>query len=630
MSTLQRVLIGILAAGAMTAGGLLLEAGDAPSKNPDQISQSGKVKTDEFNDQATGKETPCTGGQLIICFSVEPDKLNSWIDNGSVTSEIEGFLTNSLLRRDPESMEWSGSLAERWVEEDVLTLKDGKKMRGAVREDGETWKVKNIDGAEASFPKADAKDLQKGVSFTFYLRKGVKFHDGVEMTADDVRFSFLAIKNEFVDAPSLRNYYNDLNECDVLDPYTLRLTYAKQYWMAREFAGGFTIRPKHVYDPKGEAGSPDEKVRSAWGKSFNEHVANRKPIGTGPYQFESWETGKQIAIRRFEGYWDHEKPGHLDRIVFRIIHDTVASLQALKNGEIDFLPTMTAEQYEKETVSPELLKRCAKGMHYTENFNYIGWNMRRPPFDDRRVRLAMTYGSFDREKFLKEVALGYGIQITGGQYYFGPAYDRGVKPYPYDPEMAKKLLLEAGWYDRDGDGIRDKDGLPFEFTMLTPQLPESSPAARRVAIMIENLKHLGIVMTHKQMEWATYLENLQSREFDAMMGGWATSFESDPYQIWHSSAAENRGSNHVGFGSPETDALIEKSRVTLDPAERRKLFFELHRIQNEEQPYTFLYCAPDFSIYDKKYRGVKLYRTRPGYDLTEWFVPKELQNQGDR
>ena len=583
--------------------------------DPGTIQIVGAVKKDEFNDAATGNEVPVNGGQLVIQVSAEPNSLNVFTDNSAYSSEIGSYLYNSLLRQDPETFKWEGSLAERWTEEDIVVRKGGGTIRGIATELGGNVSVKTASGV-ISLPKSDTTDIRKGVSFTFYLRKGVKFHDGYPFTATDVKFSYETIRNEYVDAPSLRNYYKDLESCEVIDDYTVRLTYSRQYWMARDFAGGFSIFPKHIYNPDGLL----EKDPQAFGKRFNDSPENRKPIGTGQYIFEKWETGNQIVLKRNDDYFDIPHRGHLDRLVFKFISDPVASLQALKNGEITFLPGITAEQYEKETSAPEFKQKFAKVEYYTGNFNYIGWNMRRPPFNDAKVRLAMAYGALDRQKFLNTVLYGHGVIVTGSEYYFGPAYDHSIQPYPFDPEKAKQLLLEDGWYDRDGDGLRDKDGKPFRFEMLLPS--GNAVGRQRAALMKENLRKLGIDMTVRELEWATYLENISDRKFDACNLGWGIGIEDDPYQIWHTSQKENRGSNHVGFGDAESDRIIEESRITIDDVKRRQLFAKLQSIQHETQPYLFLFTSPGFAVYDKRYRGIKFYKARPGYDFSEWFLPQ--------
>ena len=584
----------------------------------DNFQLIGKVKVDEFNDQATGKGIPRDGGQLIVQVRAEPDSVNPYTDNSLYSTYVTSLVNNTLLRQDPETFEWEGSLAERWTEEDVVVRKDGKELRGdaAYAGPGETGDVllRTAAGDTMRMGSSEVLEVRKGVAFTFYLRHGVKFHDGKPFTAADVKFSFDTIKNENVDAPSLRVYYNDLRSCEILDPYTVRMTYSKQYWKAREFAGGFDVLPKHIYD----ADNLQERDPKAFGKRFNESEYNRKPIGTGQYKFGRWDTGNQIILTRNENYWDVPRHGHMDRIIFRFISDDIAAITALKGGDVNFVPEAAGEQFDQAN-DTEFLKRFAKAEYFLGSFRYVGWNMRRPPFNDVKVRQAMAYGALDRQKFIDAVLHGHGIIVTGSEHYFGPGYDHSIPPYPFDPEKAKQLLLEAGWYDRDGDGLRDKQGKPFRFEMLMPSGFEAY--RRRAALMKENLRKLGIDMTVRELEWATFLENIYDRKFDACSLGWGTPIESDPYQIWHSSQSENRGSNHVGFGNAETDQLIELSRITIDDAARRKLFSQLHHIQNETQPYLFMYTEPSLGIYEKRYRGVKFYKVRPGWDLAEWFLP---------
>jgi peptide/nickel transport system substrate-binding protein len=327
------------------------------------------------------------------------------------------------------------------------------------------------------------------------------------------------------------------------------------------------------------------------------------------------------VLTRNDDYWDPAHRGHLDRIIFRFISDDVAALQALKNGEVDFLAGRAKpEQYEGEMSDKSFLERFARVEFYIGGYVWAGWNMRRPPFNDVKVRQAMAYGSFNIPEFLDQVYLGHAVQVTGGQHYLGPAYNHDVQPYPFDPEHAKQLLLEAGWYDRDGDGLRDKDGRAFRFEWLIPS--GNDIYRRRAAVIKENLRKIGIDMTIRELEWATFIQNITDRQFDACNLGWAGDLEDDPYQLWHTSQAENRGDNYVGWGDAETDRMIEQSRLAVDDVERRRIFHEFHRIQYEQQPYLFMHMPAELGAYAKRYRGVKLYPKRPGYDLTEWFIPK--------
>jgi peptide/nickel transport system substrate-binding protein len=581
----------------------------------------GPPKVDEFNDQASGTEVPAKGGQLIVQFVSEPDSLNPFTDNSAVNSYIAEYVFSSLLRQNPSTFEWEGNLAERWLQEDTVIKQTGEVLRGKVSFSGpqETGDI-NLQTASSAgqrISRAAVKEVHAGASFTFYLRPDARFHDGRPVTAADVKFTFDVLKNKYVDAASLQAYYVDVESAEVLDSHTVRITYGKQYWDAISYAGGsnFTILPRHIYDPDNLI----EKDPEQFGKHFNEGAHNRKPVGSGPYKFEKWDTGLQVSLARNDDYWDSKRAGHLDRIIFKFISDPVAALQALKNGEIDFLTRARAEQFVVETKDPEFLKRFVKVPYYTPNFSYIGWNMRHPPFDDARVRQAMAYGALDVQDFLEKIRYGLGIRVSAYQYFFGPAYDHSLQPFPFDQNRARELLLDAGWFDRDGDGLRDKNGQPFRFEFLQP----SGSDNRLAALLKENLRKLGIDMVVRELEFATLLQNIYDRQFEACVLAWAQDPESDPYQIWHTSQKENRGSNHVGFGDAFTDQLIEQSRMTMDAGKRREIFHQFDRILYEQQPYLFLYTAPDLGMYDKRFRGVRWYKLRPGYDFTEWFIPRE-------
>jgi peptide/nickel transport system substrate-binding protein len=137
-------------------------------------------------------------------------------------------------------------------------------------------------------------------------------------------------------------------------------------------------------------------------------------------------------------------------------------------------------------------------------------------------------------------------------------------------------------------------------------------------------------MKIRNYEWASFIDKIKNKDFDVVNLGWAQSLESDPFQIWHSSGAgkEARGSNHVSFDNKTADKLIEMIRLTLDDDKRHHVEFSLERLLDQEQPYMFLFAAKDLGVYHKRFRGVKWYNIRPGFDLSEWYVPKELQLRG--
>ena len=247
--------------------------------------------------------------------------------------------------------------------------------------------------------------------------------------------------------------------------------------------------------------------------------------------------------------------------------------------------------------------------------------MRRDLFKERRVRLALTH-LVNRERIRDEVYRGLARIQTGNFWIESPYYDHSIKPWPFDIEKAKELLAEAGWKDTDGDGILDKDGKKFEFVFSCITQP---PEYLRVAeIMAEDCKKAGIKVTINPYEWSVYLKRIEEKNFDVVSLGWGMSYESDPYQLWHSSHANTpRTSNHGGFVNDEADAIIEQGRREIDLDKRIVLYKRFHQIMHEEQPYTFLMAPYTLTAIDRRFRNVEVYPL--GMDADLFWVPAAEQ-----
>jgi len=231
-----------------------------------------------------------------------------------------------------------------------------------------------------------------------------------------------------------------------------------------------------------------------------------------------------------------------------MITDFPAALAALKAGEVDFMPRLLPVQYAQQTSGPVFDQRFAKAKYSIPGYLFIGWNEQRLFFQDKRVRQALTM-LVDRQQLIDKVRFGLGrigvSPISVGSRDFNP----DIRPWPYDPQRAAELLDEAGWKDRDGDGVRDKDGTKFKFAFLGgiggTLLPQLLPVLR------EQLQKVGIEMTERLIEFNVMQENLKDHRFDAFAQGWTLDLYEDPYQIWHSSSASNRGSNFISFKNAE-------------------------------------------------------------------------------
>lgn len=511
-------------------------------------------------------ETPVPGDWLIDHLNSEPPHLNVLHDaSDAYANQLTRFTFESLIERDPATLEDLPSLATRWeISEDKLT-------------------------------------------YTFYMDERARFSDGKPVTAHDVKFTYDAIKNPANETADVRNYYESVINAEVVDDLTIRFTCDKPYFKHLDMIGGMPIFPKHVYS-EGD---------------FNTHPNNRHPIGSGPYVFESWTTNQQIVFARNPNYWRPDKAGHIEKLVTKVISEDNTAHQALVRRDIDYLEYLP-EIWVNQTAKPEFqaaFNRVAQEGRsgYVGGYTYLAWNTRLPQFADKRVRQALTM-LLPREDIVREIFYGLGRVHTGPSAYMEPSYDKTIEPWPFDPERAIAQLDEAGWADTNGNGVRDKDGVELEFEYIIPNI---IPEYEQIATLFkEQLDAAGVSMQIRPLEWATLIDNLQKRSFGAVSLAWAVPTNQDPYQVWHSSMAE-QGSNYPGFKSAEVDAILEAARLEFDKDKRNEMYRRLHAIIHEEQPYTFLLSRPRLIAFDKRFQNVNIYSV--GMYPIEWWVKADMK-----
>ncbi len=492
------------------------------------------------------------GKSIYIHINSEPSNLNPIVSNEGVVSTINNYIYESLVDRDYDTLELVPQLAERWeISPD--------RMR-----------------------------------FRFYLKKGVRWHDGVEFTADDIVYSFKTLKDPKVACAHLKVYYIDVRSVVKLDRYTVEFTYSRPYFLGLEMCGEIPIVPEHIFGRGGD---------------FNTHRNNRHPVGTGPYRFDRWETGKRIILVRNESY--RARKPEIRRMVFRIVTEDNVALQMLKKGDLDVMG-LRPIQWKKQTASARFNRNFYKFMYFLPNYSFIGWNQERAFFRDKRVRRAMTH-FINRKDILRKMQFGLGKVVSGTFYVNSKAYSPEIEPWPFDPAEGKRLLAEAGWKDTDGDGILDKDGQKFKFTFTIAS--GSKTAERLTSILKEDLSKVGIDMNIERYEWAVFVDRLNKHNFDAVTLSWSLGYSGDPYQLWHSSQVA-AGSNFCSFKNARADAIIESARVNFDEGSRNVLYHEFNRILHDEQPYTFLFCNPSLVAVSRRFSNVKVH-TR-GMNYLEW------------
>lgn len=524
----------------------------------DDTNENRKVASEETAVRTSGSNSG-SGDWLIYHLGAEPATLNPITATDASESTINsGKVYETLLERNNESLKLTPMLAKSWE------ISDNK------------------------------------LKYTFKLREDVYWHDGEPFTSEDVVFSYNSIMDPKVDSPHLKSYYQEILDVKAIDKYTVEFTYSRPYFLALEFCGGMPIVPKHVFE-KG---------------NFNTNPAGRDPVGTGPYKFDEWDTGSEIVLVKNDDYWGDE--ASLEKIIFKIISDPTVTFQVLKREELD-VAGLTPIQWDRQSNTDVFKKNFNKYSYFRPNYNFIGWNMKKPFFKDEKVRTAMTH-FVNRQLILEKILLGLGAVVTNPFYINSPEYPDDIEPLEYDPGKAKMLLDEAGWVDSDNDGIRDKNGVKFEFEFL---LPSGSDTSEKIAtILKEQLDKAGILMNIRKTEWAVFTTRLSDRKFDAVILGWSMGVESDPYQIWHSSQVD-KGSNFVGFENKSADELIEEARKEFERDKRIELYREFAHIVHDEQPYTFLFCRKSTVAVHDRFRNVKVYPL--GIDPLEWYVPGNLQ-----
>ena len=425
-----------------------------------------------------GSRPPQKVNELIISSIGDASFLNPVLAQDSASGDINSFIFNGLIKYDKDLKNFVGELAD-------------------------SWKVKG--GPEPEI--------------TFFLRKGVLWHDGKEFTADDVKFTYDKIMDEKTNTVR-RSSYELVKKAEVLDPYTFRVTYKQPFSPGLE-TWSIGIIPKHVL----------ENV------DINTASFNRKPIGTGPFRFVEWVSDEKIVVEANPQYFQG-KP-NLNGIVYRIIPETALNEMEILTRGVDYAGLFPYE-YRRMNQVDFLRTYSQPSLGYT----YIGYNLKNPAFQDRRVRRALTY-AINREEIVQYVLYGLGTVASGPfpnhLWYSNP----NVKPLPYDPEKARQLLAEAGWKDKNRDGILIKDGKPFAFNLITNS---GNDTRRDVGVLVQRqLREIGIDVKFELYEWSVFLKDfINAKHFDACILGWSLSVDPDAYEIWHSSQIE-KGFNFVSY-----------------------------------------------------------------------------------
>lgn len=503
-----------------------------------------------------------------------------------------------------------------------------------------TYEIKPI------IAKAPPTLSEDHMTYTFDLKENVTFSDGKPLTGEDVIFTIKTIKNPFTDAQALRNYFNDVKSVELVDgnKYKIRINMSKPYFKAIYTIGGTAITAKHILDKdnmndsftwddlNAAALSMDPKKypkMQEYAEFLNSQKVSREPeylVGSGPYVLDKWITGQSVTLSRNDNYWNKKEiPNFPAKLIFKTIQDQNAAVVAAKNKEVDQMYVIQPIDFVENLKDPEQFG-LKKALVTEPTYSYIAWNNLNPLFADKNVRWALGH-AIDRQSIIDNISYGMGTMVNSPVFIKSKYYNTDLPEVKYDPELAKKMLADAGWKDTDGDGVLDKviDGkkTDFKFTFTN----NNNPTRKKVMlIIIEQLKQLGIQADLQDYEWSVFLEKTKKHEYDACYGAWQLGVTpEDPYQIWHSSQATGEGSNFISYKNPESDKLLEQNRVTFDENERVELLNKWQKIIYEDQPTTFLWTTPSRYVYSDRFRNARWYAYPDSPLLNEWWTPTANQ-----
>ena len=406
------------------------------------------------------------------------------------------------------------------------------------------------------------------LNYTFFLKKGVRFHNGRELTAEDVKFVLDRARNPETKHPHVKQY-EDIASIHVRDPYTVTVALRRTnamflYNLARQ---GSVIYPREAVD----------QLKS-------------QPLGTGPFMLERWDRGDRIVLKRNPDYHVKGLP-KLERVTFRFIPDANAALAALQAGDIDVLAFGLGPE------SVEVVRR-AQNLQLiqgeTTNDVILALNNSKKPFSDVRVRRAITT-AIDKPEVLKGAMFGFGRVLGSNIDPLNPYFVDMAKAVPHDPARAKQLLAQAGY--------------PNGFEAVLKVTPQYSYTVRTGEVLLGQLAKVGVRVKLEQIEWGQWLERVyKNADYDMTIIGHAEAWDAGNYA---------NPKYYFRYDSPRFQAVFQESESTLDDRKRRELYVQLQKIMADEAPVVWLYVFPRLVAAKKGVQGIWKDLPTPSMDLSE-------------
>ncbi|MGL1902064.1 MAG: extracellular solute-binding protein [Fibrobacterales bacterium] len=516
--------------------------------------QNSQPKNDEKNGRATneksidltletaGEKDPIAsnkavvGGTFTTWGSSFPKSLNAWVDYNSFSSEIMGYLFESLVTLHPTKNKPVGVLAEKWE------ISEDKK------------------------------------SFTFTIHPKATWSDGVPVTATDIQFYFDVMMNKKNKTSLFRVSLSRFERPEVLSEKVVKVTAKEVHWNNFWDAAGLTAFPKHIWE----------------GKNFNK-LNFDFPVVSGPYAIKEIKKNRFLTLKRRDYWWGRVKQFNLNKFNFselkyRFIADQLKTLEMLKKGEIDVYPVYTSKIWNNhldfESIEKNWIVKQKVFNKEPMGFQGMAFNLRRTKFKDPKVREALCL-LLNRDKINEKLMYSAYLMINS---YYPDLYEGNVNSAvpvrKFDPITARSLLKKAGWKVND-KGVLEKNGEEFSVNFLM-----RSPDLRHITVYVEDLKAVGIKATIEQVTGSTFSKKVDEHQFDMLWLAWGASRLRDPEASWHSKTAMEASTNNVpGYQNNVVDSLITLQKTEMNLDRRNGILKEIDAQLYTDMPYALLWNA---------------------------------------
>jgi peptide/nickel transport system substrate-binding protein len=490
-------------------------------------------------------------------------------DPGAPQKDVFNFATNQdIPHLDPHGTSANTSFRVTYMMYDRLVTYDGTTTE-VIPQLAENWEIS-----------------EDGKTYTFFLRKDAKFHDGSPVTSAAVEYSFRRAIDVGKSAAGIFSKVIDENSFEIVDDHTIKIKLVKPF-------GPFIKALGTVF---GNILNPN--LADNHGEDLGETYLADKEVGSGPYILESWDRGQKLVLKANENYWGGAPT--MKTVNINIVPEPSTARLMLEKGELDLL--------DDTMISPDVIKEMdgKNGVEIVSapgfQIDYFPMNMTQKPLDNKLVRQAIAH-AINYDVIIDNVFLGNGERIGGivPKGMFG--YNDGVKEYDYNLDKAKALLKEAG----------QEGGFTVEMA-----ISENNEVRRNIAVMLQSdLAKIGVTVDIKTYAWPTFLDLVTSGKHDFGLVAWTPDYADPDYNLWYfaHSSSKGPGFNLAFYDNKRIDELLELARKSVDDAERDAAYKEIQAIMAEDVPYIFL---AQRSVQAAKREWVEGHEINP---MNTWYVP---------